>query len=163
MAISQADPTKIVRINPIPLKPLQKSFLPATLTTDLRNNRIYVWDFGAGKVAAVDFTQDGNMSVAWLQDQRTLGFMPLIGPADKRVLVGTNINPTSTLAELKDVTYTEQVLWRERCHRQHTGPIGLLPCGVTGRDFPLLATVVSCTTCLAMVTLWPCSPLREQV
>ena len=76
VAISQADPTKIVRINPIPLKPLQKSFLPATLTTDLRNNRIYVWDFGAGKVAAVDFTQDGNMSVAWLQDQRTLGFMP---------------------------------------------------------------------------------------
>ena len=113
VAISQADPTKIVRINPIPLKPLQKSFLPATLTTDLRNNRIYVWDFGAGKVAAVDFTQDGNMSVAWLQDQRTLGFMPLIGPADKRVLVGTNINPTSTLAELKDVTYTEQVLWRD--------------------------------------------------
>ena len=113
LAISQADPTKIVRINPIPLKPWQKSFLPATLTTDLHNNRIYVWDFGAGKVAAVDFAQDGNMSVAWLQDQRTLGFMPLIGPADRRVLVGTNINPNSTLADFEDVTYTEQVRWRD--------------------------------------------------
>ena len=113
LAISQADPTKIVRINPIPLKPWQKSFLPATLTTDLHNNRIYVWDFGAGKVAAVDSAQDGKMSVAWLQDQRTLGFMPLIGPADRRVLVGTNINPNSTLADFEDVTYTEQVLWRD--------------------------------------------------
>jgi len=113
MAISQADPTKTVRINPIPLKPLQKSFLPATLITDIANNRIYVWDVGAGKVAAVDFAQDGKMSVAWLQDQRTFGFMTLIGPADKRVLVGTNIHPKSTPAEIKNVTYTEQILWRD--------------------------------------------------
>jgi hypothetical protein len=120
VAISQADPSKIARINPIPLEPGQKSFIPSMLSVDLPNNRIYAMDYLPGKVVAVDFTQDGNMSVAWGPvDQRTISFLTLIGPTDQRVLVSTNINPNATQQQLEqaaqgtDYTYTEQIVWRD--------------------------------------------------
>jgi hypothetical protein len=95
VAISHADPNKIVRINPIPLEHGQKSFIPFMLSVDLLNNRIYAMDYLPGKVVAVGFTRDGNMSVAWggPVHQRTISFLTLIGPPDQRVLVSTNINP----------------------------------------------------------------------
>jgi hypothetical protein len=120
VAISQADPSKIARINPIPLEPGQKSFIPSMLSVDLPNNRIYAMDYLPGKVVAVGFTQDGNMSVAWGPvDQRTISFLTLIGPTDQRVLVSTNINPNATQQQLEqaaqgtDYTYTEQIVWRD--------------------------------------------------
>lgn len=41
-----------------------------------------------GKVVAVDFTQNGNMSVAWdpVNHQRTVSFLNLIGPPNQREL-----------------------------------------------------------------------------
>jgi hypothetical protein len=67
------------------------SFIPSMLSVDLPNNRVYAMDYLPGKVVAVDFTQDGNMSVAWGPvDQRTISFLTLIGPPDQRVLVSTN-------------------------------------------------------------------------
>jgi hypothetical protein len=120
VAISQADPNNIVRINPIPLEPGQMSFIPSMMSADLPNNRIYAMDYLPGKVVAVDFTQDGNMSVAWGPvDQRTISFLTLIGPPDQRVLVSTNINPNATQQQLQqaaqgtDYTYTEQIIWRD--------------------------------------------------
>lgn len=48
-------------------------------------------------------------------NERTLSFLTLIGPADKRVLVGTNINATQQQIAQALVsqanTYTEQILW----------------------------------------------------
>jgi hypothetical protein len=77
-------------------------------------------DYLAGKVVAVDFTQDGNMSVAWGPvEQRTISFLTLIGPPDQRVLVSTNINPNATQQQLEQgakgtgYTYTEQMVWRD--------------------------------------------------
>jgi hypothetical protein len=120
VAISQADPNNIVRSNPIPLEPGQMSFIPSMLSVDLPNNRIYAMDYLPGKVVAVNFTQDGNMSVAWGPvDQRTISFLTLIGPPDQRVLVSTNINPNATQQQLQqaaqgtDYTYTEQIIWRD--------------------------------------------------
>jgi len=120
VAISQADPSKIARINPIPLESGQKSFIPSMLSVDLPNNRIYAMDYLPGKVVAVDFTHDGNMSVAWGPvDQRTISFLTLIGSTDQRVLVSTNINPNATQQQLEqaaqgtDYTYTEQIVWRD--------------------------------------------------
>jgi hypothetical protein len=120
VAISQADPNKIARINPIPLESGQKSFIPSMLTADLPNNKIYAMDYLPGKVVAVNFTQDGNMSVAWGPvDQRTISFLTLVGPTDQRVLVSTNINPNATQQQLEegaqgtDYTYTEQIIWRD--------------------------------------------------
>lgn len=113
VAVSQANSSKIVRIDPIPLEPGGHSFIPAMLSVDVPNNRIYAWDFLAGKLAAVDFTQDGNMSLAWSTDQRTTGFMTLIGLPDKRVIVGSNINPRATMADIQKNNYTEQIVWRD--------------------------------------------------
>jgi hypothetical protein len=119
VAISQADPSKIVRINPIPLEPGQKSYIPSMMSVDLPNNRIYAMDYLPGKVVAVDFTQEGNMSVAWGPvDQRTISFLTLIGPPDQRVLVSTNINPNATQQQIEQgaaaiATYTEQIIWRD--------------------------------------------------
>jgi hypothetical protein len=59
VAISQADPKKVVRINPIPLQPGQQSEIPAMGSVDLPNNRIYALDYLALNQAT------GNMSVAW--------------------------------------------------------------------------------------------------
>ena len=50
-AISQANSSKITRIEPMPLQPGQVSFIPALPSFDLPNNRIYAMDLGPGKVA----------------------------------------------------------------------------------------------------------------
>ncbi|MGA7370864.1 MAG: hypothetical protein WBX01_17210 [Nitrososphaeraceae archaeon] len=51
-AISQANSSKITRIQPIPLEPGQISYIPSIPSFDPTNNRIYNMDPGPGKVAA---------------------------------------------------------------------------------------------------------------
>jgi hypothetical protein len=121
VAISQADPTKITRIQPMPLEPGQVSYIPSAVAVDLPNNRIYAMDPGPGKVVGIDLDpQTGKMSLAWSADQSTSSWMILIGPADQRVLVGTNIktdgpNPNPLYWDSGPVgaKYTEQVQWRD--------------------------------------------------
>jgi hypothetical protein len=117
----QADPTKITRIQPMPLEPGQVSYIPSAVTVDLPNNRIYAMDPGPGKVVGIDFDPEtGKMSLAWSADQSTSSWMILIGPADQRVLVGTNIktddpNPNPLYWDSGPVgaKYTEQAQWRD--------------------------------------------------
>jgi hypothetical protein len=121
VAISQADPKKLVRINPIPLESGQQSEIPSMGSVDLPNNRIYALDYFAGKVVAINFNQEtGNMTVAWGPvNERTSSFLTLIGPKESRVLIGTNINPNTTQQLIQEAllgqgfTYTEQILWRD--------------------------------------------------
>ena len=121
VAVSQADASKLTRINPIPLQPGHQSYIPSMLSIDLPNNRIYAYDYLPDKMAAVNLNQsNGKMSVAWGPvDQRTISFFTLIGPPEKRVLIGTNINPNVTKQQLEQgalgtaYTYTEQIVWRE--------------------------------------------------
>jgi hypothetical protein len=127
IAISQANPNKIVRINPIPLEPAQNHFsssqsvVQSQVSGDLPNNRIYAFDYIPGKMVAVNLNQaTGNLSVAWGPvNERTVSFMTLIDQPAKRVLVATNINPNATNAQLKTgltftgITYTEQIVWRD--------------------------------------------------
>ena len=52
----------------------------------------------------------GNMTLAWSVDQKTLSWLILIGPANHRVLVGTNIssnitNPADLQAGPKGANY----------------------------------------------------------
>lgn len=58
------------------------------------------------------------MTVAWSVDQTTLSWMILIGPANHRVLVGTNIssnvtNPADFQFGPKGANYIEQIQWRD--------------------------------------------------
>lgn len=118
-AVSQADSSKLTRIQPMPLKPGQVSYIPSLPAFDPENNRIYPMDPGPGKVAAINLDQKtGNMTLAWSVDQKTLEWTVLIGPADQRVFVGTNIltnvtNPLGYKVGPLGANYKEQLQWRE--------------------------------------------------
>ena len=83
------------------------------------NSRIYAMDAGPGKTVGIDLDQNtGNMKVAWSKDQKTLSWFILIGPADNRILVGTNIStsePDPSRLEVgpKGANYLEQIQWQE--------------------------------------------------
>jgi hypothetical protein len=58
------------------------------------------------------------MTLAWSVDEKTPEWTVLIGPADHRVLVGTNIltnvtNPLDYFAGPVGANYTEQIQWRD--------------------------------------------------
>jgi hypothetical protein len=109
VAISQANANQISRIDPFASSNAKNSIVPSMPSVDPVNNRIYVIDAGPGKLAAINFNQ-GTLSLAWSVDQTTLSFTTLIGPANARVIIGTNI-PVKTFQGLKNYT-TEQVVWR---------------------------------------------------
>ncbi len=108
-AVSQANSTQVSNIQPFADSGAKNSFIPSMVSVDPANNRVYVMDAGAGKIAGVNLI-DGKLSVAWSGDQRTLSFTSLVGPANDRVLIGTNI-PVKVFKQLKSYS-TEQVVWR---------------------------------------------------
>jgi hypothetical protein len=107
VAISQDDASRLSRLDPFAGS--KNSIVPAMPSVDPANDRIYVIDAGPGKLGAINFN-GGTLSLAWSVDQTTLSFTTLIGPANARVLIGTNI-PVKTFQGLKDYT-KEQVVWR---------------------------------------------------
>jgi hypothetical protein len=121
VAISQADDSKIAKIDPIPLESGQKSTYYAHGAVDPDNNRIYAMDAGSPKKAfAVDFNPNtGNMSVAWVEPQWSQSYITLIGPDDKRVFVNTNMSSpvTQNASEMipwpEGANYLEQIQWRD--------------------------------------------------
>ncbi|MFJ3792157.1 hypothetical protein [Kitasatospora sp. NPDC090091] len=110
VAVSQSDSSKTANIQPFANSGAKQSFIPSMVSVDPPNNRVYVMDAGAGKMAGVDLS-GGNLSVAWSQDQTTLSFTTLIGPQDGRILIGTDI-PVKFFKGLKEYS-TEQVVWRD--------------------------------------------------
>ena len=76
-------------------------------------------DPGPGKSVGINLDPaTGNMTVAWSADQSTLSWMVLMGPADNRVLVGTNIlanvtNPVDWQSGPVGANYVEQIVCRE--------------------------------------------------
>ncbi|HEY1279400.1 MAG TPA: hypothetical protein VGF22_06980 [Acidimicrobiales bacterium] len=110
VAVSQADATKVANLQPFASSGAKNSFIPSMATVDPANHRVYVMDAGAQKLAGVDLV-DGQLSVAWTQDQTTLSFTTLIGPPDQRVLIGTDI-PIKVFQQLKSYT-SEAVVWRD--------------------------------------------------
>lgn len=120
LAISHANSSDIHSIDPIPLEPEQQSTYFAHGAFDPDNNRFYVMDAGPHKAAAINVDpQTGNMSVAWIEDQWSQSYITLIGPADKRVFVNTNMssdvtqNWSETVAGPEGANYVEQIQWRD--------------------------------------------------
>jgi hypothetical protein len=109
VAVSQADASKVANLQPFANSGAKNSFIPSMVSVDPENNRVYAMDAGAGKLAGINLV-NGQLSVAWTQDQTTLSFTTLIGPKDARVLIGTDI-PIKAFKQLKNYT-TEQVVWR---------------------------------------------------
>lgn len=107
IAINQSDASKHFSIQPFlgdPIPPLVAlafstaakggvpavSWAPASVSADSDSRLIYATDSLPGKIAAIKLTKKG-LKIAWKVDQTTTEFTALIGPKQKRVLVGTDI------------------------------------------------------------------------
>ena len=124
-------------------------FLSAEGGADPENNMIYSADMGMRKVAGIKLDQaTGEMKVAFVVDDTTTTFQPLIGPKDKRVLLLTNMKLNVEKEPIKVALFTEnyneQLTWRDAA----TGKIlaesdffeplsinGLTPPGFGGRIY----------------------------
>jgi hypothetical protein len=94
------------------------SWAPPKPGTDPENNMLYSADMGMKKVAGIKIDPaTGELSTAFVLDNITSTFQPVFGPADKRVLVLTNIKLPVAIEPiplaLKTSGYTEQVTWRD--------------------------------------------------
>jgi hypothetical protein len=82
------------------------------------NSIFYIADTGLRKVAGIKIDQaSGELKVAFVVDDITTGFQPLIGPKDKRVLLLTNMKLNVEKEPIKlaffTQNYKEQVTWRD--------------------------------------------------
>jgi hypothetical protein len=107
VAINQADASKQFTSQPFPVLPLGQSLSPSAVTVDPLHNRIYVLDGLAGRIANLELRQDGLHTI-WTAPQRTTEFLALIGPQQRRVLVGTDVPHGQ---EITDNT-VDWVVWR---------------------------------------------------
>ncbi len=119
VAISRDDAKKMTTVFPFgPLKEGEQSFAPPKSGGDPENNLVYSADMGIGKVAGVRIDpQTGEMKTAWVVDDITSGFQPLIGAKDKRVLLVSrmkkNVEKEPLLPALITGNYKEQITWRD--------------------------------------------------
>jgi len=126
VAISQKDPKTIKTIAPFgDLKPGQISWCNPKPTVDVENNMIYSADLGVGKVAGIKLDPaTGEMKSVFVVDDWTFTFQPVVGPADKRVLLLTNMRfdhidtaKPITKADMQKALffgeYREQLTWRD--------------------------------------------------
>ena len=100
------------------LKPGEWSFAPPKAGADPENRMIYSADMGVGKVAGIRIDKKtGKLEVAFVVDNATTTFQPVIGPKEKRVLLLTNAKKNNPAQPMKQVVfsgqYTEQLTWRD--------------------------------------------------
>jgi hypothetical protein len=116
---NQKDPKKLQIVFPFgPLKPGEWSFCPPKAGADPENSMIYSADMGMRKVAGIKIDQaTGGLKVAWVADDTTTTFQPVLGPPDHRILLLTNMKPNVAAEPIKDAlftsNYTEQLTWRD--------------------------------------------------
>src|SRR5262249_58232380 len=85
--INQADASR--QFSSQPFADVGQSWSPSAVSVDPLRNRIFALDGLAGQIAAVDLRDEGLHTV-WTKPQNTTEFLALIGPAERRVLVGTD-------------------------------------------------------------------------
>jgi len=89
VAINQADASRQFSSQPFAAVGSPQSWCVSAVSVDPLRNRIFVLDGLAGRIAAVEVRDDGLHTV-WTAPQITAEFLALIGPAQRRVLVGTD-------------------------------------------------------------------------
>jgi len=107
VAINQADASRQFSIRPFISVLAPQSWSPSAVTVDPLRNRIFALDGIAGRVAALELRDDGLHTV-WSAQQRTIEFLALIGPAQRRVLVGTDVPSGQTPGS----NTNDWVVWR---------------------------------------------------
>ena len=124
-----------------PLKEGEFSFAPPKAGADPENGMVYSADMGLGKVAGIKLDQaTGELTTAFVVDNVTSTFQPVIGPKDKRVLLLTNakqnVAKEPLMAAIFTENYKEQLTWRDAA----TGKI------IAASDFLDPLTINSLTT-----------------
>lgn len=116
---NQRDAKNMKVISPFgELKKGEWSFAPPKAGADPENNMIYSADMGMRKVAGIKLDPaSGEMKVAFVVDDTTTTFQPLIGPQDRRVLLLTNMKQNVAKEPIKLALFTEnykeQLTWRD--------------------------------------------------
>ncbi len=121
-AISEANASIRYTIQPFAshrLLPGRSYFDPSAVAADPASGLIYAADWGPGYIGALRITS-GGLQVVWTAQQATTEHMALVGPANQRVLVGTDwggrFNPQ-----------TDDVVWRDAATGQVLATSGQLP------------------------------------
>jgi hypothetical protein len=128
-AINQANPTLRHHLQPFegmrppPSSGYPLSFCPSAPSVDPLRQRLFVFDAGPGRMAAVDLDRNG-LHRAWIKDQRTTEFQALIGSPNRRVVVSTEIPRGQPLG----MNSSNFVVWRdsesgEELARVHLPPV----------------------------------------
>lgn len=138
VAVNQSD-GRLVRLDPFKNVPPwnytvgSKSFLPAMLSVDPENNRVYIADGGYGLVAGYDFNQStGKLRQLWMEKQRTLNFSTLIGAPEARVWVGADIRGLCLFMRCLRRHETEEIVFRNAATGKEIGRSAKLPKMTTG-------------------------------
>ncbi len=113
VAISQRDAARQFRIEPFADLPRDGSFMPSMPAVDVDNARVYTFDGFAGHAAALQFDPQRGFSTAWRVPQRSFAFSALVGPPDRRVWIGTDLDTLLSRAAFSMLGY-EQRLWLVR-------------------------------------------------
>jgi hypothetical protein len=111
IAISQADATRQLAAQPfagLASGDYPTSISPSAVSVDAVHGRIYALDAGPGCIAALELSDDGLRTI-WIEEQRTTEFLALIGPPDRRVIVGTELPPGQPLTGATQ----NVVVWRD--------------------------------------------------
>lgn len=127
IAINQTDASLQFSNQPFAAIPSPQSWSLSAVTLDSRRSRIFAADALAGRIAALELDADGLHTV-WTAPQRTSEFMALIGPAERRVLVGTDVPPGQPIG----VNTQDQVVWRNADTGNELARSPLLPAVSTG-------------------------------
>jgi len=69
---------------------------------DPENMRVYTNDQLVGEVAGLDFDEEEGFSVSWREQQRMASFWAIVGPKERRNIIGTNFKSKA-----------DHVLWRD--------------------------------------------------
>jgi hypothetical protein len=119
VVIHKDDATRVSTIFPFgELGLLELSFAPPKNGADPENNMIYSADMGMKKVAGIRIDQEtGKLETAFVVDDISNTFQPVIGPPDKRILLLTNIKLPLEIEPIplavEKSNYTEQLTWRD--------------------------------------------------
>jgi hypothetical protein len=129
-AVNQADATKQFAVQPF--KSFESpsniiSFAPSSVSVDLLRNRIFTLDAGPGVIGVLELDSDGLQTV-WTAQQRTTEFLALIGPPERRVVVGTDIPADQAIGS----NTQDDVVWREAETGRELARSELLPAVDTG-------------------------------
>jgi hypothetical protein len=127
IAINQADASLQFSNQPFAAVPSPESQSTSAVTLDPLRSRIFVADALAGRIAALELDNDGLHTV-WTAPQRTSEFQALIGPAERRVLVGTDV----PLGQKIGSNTEDQVVWRNADTGYELARSPLLPAVTSG-------------------------------